>query len=162
MGFLSNTKQRISKEIADIKYNRQLENDPAVVRSRLDVERANVRKERDNLLSKRQLEQDKKELQQLRNSTGIRGKISSGLSAVRSHLDNVRSRNEGSKGRKIRAINPLKQGLSDERIGPARNNGAFDIKGSGSQITSGPNPKGMNDKSSSIVGSKKKSKGVFG
>jgi len=103
MGIISRTKEKIRSEIDAYKYNRQLENDPEVVRNRLNTERANVRSQITALKEKKQFESDKRELQTLKNTTGIRGAVSSGLGSLRSHLDSVK-KNKSS----LRVQDPLK------------------------------------------------------
>lgn len=131
MGFVTNLKNSIKKEISDYKYNRELENDPDVVRNRLDAEKKQIRMEKEKIFVQKQLERDKQELRDLKNSTGLRGQIKSGLGSVRSYLDNVKQKNGSAE--KFKLKNPqssITQGKS-----------AFDIKGSGSQITAN-NPRG--------------------
>ena len=118
MGFATRIKENIKKEINAFKYNRTLENDPDVVRNRLDVERKQIKMQKDALLSKQQLEQDKKELQTLKNSTGIRGKINNGLGALRTHMKNVETRNKSAE--KFKLKNPKQE----------RSTSVFEIKGS--------------------------------
>jgi hypothetical protein len=129
MGFANKLKENIKKEINAFKYNRDLENDPDTVRNRLDMEKKQIKIQKEQLLTKQSLEQDKRELQTLKNSTGIRGQIKSGLTGLRSQLDNVKSRNNSAEQFKLR--NPKQE----------RSQSVFDIKGSGSQITAN-NPRG--------------------
>lgn len=129
MGFATKLKENIKKEINAFKYNRELENDPDVVRNRLDAEKKQLRIQKEQLLTKQQLEQDKRELQMLKNQTGVRGKISAGLGSVRSYLDNVKAKNNSAE--KFKLKNPKQE----------RSQSVFDIKGSGSSITAN-NPRG--------------------
>lgn len=129
MGFATKLKDNIKKEINAFKYNRDLESDPDVVRNRLDAEKKQIRVQKEQLLTKQQLEQDKKELQTLKNSTGIRGQIKSGLGSLRGYLDNVKTKNNSAEKFKLR--NPKQE----------RSQSVFEIKGSGSQITAN-NPRG--------------------
>ena len=102
MGMISNIKKNIKQEIMAYKYNRQLENDPAVVHSRLTAERKEIKLQTERLTLQRQMDQDKQELRDLKNSTGFRGKLRSGLGSIRSHLDNVKARNQGSNKMKLK------------------------------------------------------------
>lgn len=129
MGFATKLKENIKKEINAFKYNRELENDPDVVRNRLDAEKKSIRIQKEQLLTKQSLEQDKRELQTLKNSTGIRGQIKSGLAGLRTHLDSVKAKNNSAERFKLK--NPKE----------SRSQSVFEIKGSGSQITAS-NPRG--------------------
>lgn len=122
MGFVNNLKNNIRKEIDAVKYNTQLENDPLVVRNRLDAQRKEISIEKERLLTQKQLEQDKRELQTLKNSTGIRGQITSGLGKLKTHLNDVKERNA-----RLDLKDPLKKSDSSK----------FDIKGS-SSVTESP------------------------
>jgi len=103
MGILNNLKQNLKREINAIKYDRKLMNDPDVVRSRLDAERNEIKIQKQKLINQRQLEMDRDELRSLRNSTGVRGKLKNGLTALRGQLDNVKKRNEASDKFKLRS-----------------------------------------------------------
>jgi hypothetical protein len=142
MSFMTRTKEKLKKEIDAYKYNRQLEKDPDVVRNRLANERANVRAEVTRIKEIKSFEADKKELQDLKNSTGLRGQIKNALGGVRSHLDSVKARqNSGSKSG-IRAVNLL-QHKDQDNIGPGRNAGAFEIRGAGMHNQSSPKGTGI-------------------
>lgn len=140
MGFVTNLKNSIKKEISAYKYNKDLENDPDVVRNRLDAERKQIRMEKEKIFAQKQLERDKAELRELKNNTGIRGQIKSGLGSVRGYLDNVKKKNGSAERFKLK--NP------QSNIVSGRSSSVFEIKGSGSQIQN-TNLRGMHSGSNS-------------
>lgn len=144
MGMMSRLKENFRKEVQAIKMNREIKNDPDLVKSKIDAQRVMIKKEKDRLELKRALENDKKELQSLKNSTGIRGKISSGLKNLKTHTDNVRLRNEQSSKFKLRDSKQKITGgpMSDEksRIG---------------------GPMGSSNSTGGPMGDKKKKKSTF-
>lgn len=118
MGLISTLKNKAKAEIQAMKSDREFRNDPAVVHQRLLNEKQNVREEIARVKERQSFEQDKKELQELKNSTGLRGKIRSGLSAIRNHLDSVKARNDHG------SVNVR------NTVGPGMHQGNFDLPGS--------------------------------
>lgn len=148
MRIINKIKNNIRNEIRNIKEQRKLNRDPDVLKYRLEQERMRLRAEKDILLKKIQLEKDKRELQQLKNSTGIKGSIRNALSNVKKHLDDVKKRNNDSVKNKV--VN-----------GSRNRTSVFDIKGKSSIMEPPIGMKGVigyksfNDEITGLVGKKK-------
>ena len=74
--------------IADLKAKLRERNSPEVIRDKREI----IRAETERLKEVKSYEQEREDLRKLRNSTGVRGKIVSGLKSVQSNLKAVKAR----------------------------------------------------------------------
>lgn len=103
MSFLTTAKQKFKKEVEDYKTNKRLENDPEVVRYKLEKAREEKRQEGARVREQLQLERDKQELKQLKQGNS---KLGGFLSSTQSYLQGVKQRqqiNTGNTKREVKA-----------------------------------------------------------
>ena len=114
------------------------------IRERNDPEY--IKAETYKLQQKVKLEQSRKELQELKNSTGIRGSLRSGLKAVTGHLQDVKVRNKKANPTVRKGVARVSQsgngmnGPGMHQGGPGSNKGAWEM-GRSSGVFGGPEPK---------------------
>lgn len=137
MSFVSQAKDKLKKEYDAYKYNKSLENDPAIVRAKLQDERARMKVETQKLREQKEFEREKTELKELQRSNSSIGKFGAG---VKSYLADVKaSQQVGKKQNKLRDNTTLGAGrniIYDQK--PTNNFSTFtqDPKGSKSLILS--------------------------
>lgn len=147
MGLVQNARNKIREEVEGYKIRRKMERDPEILKALIKDKQETQKRELDYA-------KDRKTLQDLKNSTGTRGAIRSALGSVKTHLANVKARNE--KGEKFKLKDPSQ---SSNVVGGMSGVGMHSgIKGNSAIMSVG------NGKSFVTHGSsgKKKGKGVFG
>ena len=94
MSFIQRAKENIKKEIDAYKYNKQLENNPQVVRQRLANERADISKQLVEARERQQFEREKAELKQIQKESSFIGKLGQKLQPIQQHLQNVKQQKQ--------------------------------------------------------------------
>lgn len=138
MSFVTQAKEKIKKEYEQYKYNKQLENNPEVVRKKLEQARIEQRE-------RIEIERDKAELKQLQGKSGFTKAVES----TRTYLQSVddKKRLQGKPSGKA-------------QLGTGRNIIYDESPTKNSALTLGANPQGS--RSLILSDEKRKGQGVFG
>lgn len=94
MGFFNTARERVKREYEQFKYNRELDNNPDVVRARLQearkIQAEQIRVQRQQL----KFEREKRELRTLQDRDSFKSKLKVAGGQVKSYLQEVKKKRE--------------------------------------------------------------------
>jgi hypothetical protein len=144
MSFVTRAKEKLKKEYDSYKYNKQLENNPEVIRNKLEKARTENREQNARVREQIAFERDKQELKSLQKGNS---RFGSALTSVKEHLNEVKQQRSGQKLRQKASLGTGRNIIYDES--PTRN----------SALTLGNQPTGSR---SLIMSDVKNKTSVFG